>query len=454
MATEYSLSPKNNLSPPGVARKKSRSILTGQAGWRRRIRVVRLIARMNVGGPARHVAWLTAGLQLAGYRSWLVSGSIGPGEVDMGGFAEENGVRLITIPDMGREISPKDAIVLFRFYRLLRRYRPDIIHTHTAKAGTTGRVAAAMYKWLTPGTLVGRPRSIKVIHTFHGNVFSGYYGPWKTKLFLWIERLLARFATDRIIVICQQQLEELQGLHKIGRPHQYEVISLGLDLNAVRGNTLQRHELRAELGCAPEDLLVGVVGRLVKIKNHELFLSAAALVLEKLSKLQFNRRVCFLIIGEGDRREQLEQTARDLGLQDHVRFLGHRDDTQCIYAGLDLVALTSSNEGTPLTLLEAMANARPVIATRVGGVAGMLGEREADATDSAGQDNFKIGERGIIVSPENAAAFAAGILHLLRNEDLRLSLGEKGLAFVQQSFCKDRLVFDMQSLYAGLIKAH
>lgn len=454
MATEYLLSANKTLPQSGVSRKEPRSGLGGQAGRRRRIRVVRLIARMNVGGPARHVAWLTAGLQLAGFRSWLVSGTIGAGEVDMGGFAEENGVRLITIPDMGREISPRDALVLFRFYRLLRRYRPDIVHTHTAKAGTTGRVAAAMYKWLTPGTLVGRPRSIKVIHTFHGNVFSGYYGPWKTKLFLWIERLLARCATDRIVVICQQQLEELQGLLKIGRPHQYEVIALGLDLPAISGNALQRASFRAELGCTSEDLLVGVVGRLVKIKNHELFLSAAGLVLEQVRKLQLKRRVYFLIIGEGDRREQLEQKTRELGLQDHVRFLGHRDDTQCIYAGLDLVALTSSNEGTPLTLLEAMANARPVIATRVGGVAGMLGETAADATDSAGQDNFRIGERGIIVSPENATAFAAGILHLLRNEDLRLSLGERGLKFVQQSFCKDRLVFDMQSLYAGLIKAH
>jgi glycosyltransferase involved in cell wall biosynthesis len=416
----------------------------------RGIRVVRLIARMNVGGPARHVAWLTAGLQQAGYRSWLVAGTIGPGEVDIGSFALGNGVQLISIPDMGREISPRDVVVLFRFYRLLRRFRPDIVHTHTAKAGTTGRLAALLYKWLTPGTLVGKPRAIKVVHTFHGNVFSGYYGPWKTKLFLWIERFLARCATDRIVVICQQQLDEIQGLHGIGRPQQYAIISLGLDLPAIKGTAVQRQEFREELGANPGELLVGIVGRLVKIKNHEFFLEAAALVLEQIRARGCDLRVRFLVIGEGDRRQDLEQKARELGLDGQVLFLGHRDDTPRIYAGLDLVALTSSNEGTPLTLLEAMANAQPVIATRVGGVAGLIGEREIGLNGA--DDGFTIGDRGVIVPSGNATAFAEGMIHLLRDEPMRRSLGENGAQFVQGAYCKDRLVQDMQGLYDGLMK--
>lgn len=424
---------------------------TSETRISRKIRVVRLIARMNVGGPARHVSWLTAGLQHAGYQSWLVTGKIGAGEVDMGSFAAENGVLPITIPDMGREISTKDTLALFKFYRLLRRLRPDIVHTHTAKAGTTGRLAAALYKWLTPGTLIGKPRAVKVIHTFHGNIFSGYYGPWKTKLFVWIERFLARCATDRIVVICQQQLEELQRQYKIGRPGQYEIISLGLDLSAVRGGLTHRADFRAEIGAAPDDLLVGIVGRLVKIKNHELFLSAASLVVEKLKALGSKRRITFLVVGEGDRREELERRACELGLQEHVRFLGHRDDAQRVYAGLDVVALTSSNEGTPLSLLEAMANARPVISTSVGGVPGMIGDSCADEGERP--DGFAVGERGVLVAPDDAQGFANGVIHLFNDPKLRRELGENGLDFVQKSFCKDRLVFDMQSLYAGLMKS-
>ncbi|CAN5379194.1 N/A [soil metagenome] len=413
---------------------------------------MRLIARMNVGGPARHVAWLTAGLQRAGYRSWLVAGNIGPGEVDMGDFAQANGVYLKTIRGLGREISPKDVIVLYRFYRLLCRFRPDIVHTHTAKAGTTGRLAAAIYKWCTPGTLVGRPRAVKVIHTFHGNVFSGYYGPWKTKLFLWIERLLARYATDRIIVICQQQLDELQGSHKIGRPSQYVIISLGLDLPAMKGTASQRQQFRDELGADSDELLVGIVGRLVKIKHHELFLAVAAKVLERLKGSKSKPRIRFLVIGEGERREALEQNARELGLNGEVVFLGHREDPHRFYSGLDIVALTSLNEGTPLTLLEAMTNGRPVIATRVGGVAGLIGELVGGDPEGVKGRAFTIGERGVLVPSEDVNAFADGLLHLLSDKSLQQRLGQNGSDFVQRSYSKDRLIGDMQGLYDGLVQ--
>src|SRR5947199_4439029 len=161
------------------------------------MKVVRIIARLNVGGPARHVVWLNAGLQREGIESLLIAGIVPPGEDDMGYFAEENGIEPLIIPQMSREISPKDALTIWKLYRLMVRERPDLVHTHTAKAGTVGRVAGLMYRWLTPATLIGRPRTCRFVHTYHGHVFHSYYGPVKTRLFLTIERLLAKLATDR-----------------------------------------------------------------------------------------------------------------------------------------------------------------------------------------------------------------------------------------------------------------
>src|ERR1051326_4378457 len=190
-------------------------------------KVVRIIARLNVGGPAKHVVWLTSGLQEAGYRSLLVAGTVPEGEEDMSYFADSANVKPLYIHEMSREISLKDAITTWKLFRLLRRERPDIVHTHTAKAGTVGRVAGLFYRWLTPGVLVGRPRRCKFVHTYHGHVFHSYYGRLKTRFFLAVERTLARLATDRIIVISAQQLEEINGRFRVGRREQFEVIPLG-----------------------------------------------------------------------------------------------------------------------------------------------------------------------------------------------------------------------------------
>ena len=143
---------------------------------------------MNVGGPAKHVVWLTSGLEEAGYRSLLVTGRVPPGEEDMSYFADEAGVKPLYIPEMSREISLKDAVTTWKLFRLLLRERPDIVHTHTAKAGTVGRVAGWFYRWLTPGVLIGRPRPCKFVHTYHGHVFHSYYGRFTTRVFLAIEK--------------------------------------------------------------------------------------------------------------------------------------------------------------------------------------------------------------------------------------------------------------------------
>ena len=165
------------------------------------MKIVRIIARLNVGGPARHVVFLTEALQDEEFQSKLIAGSVPDGEEDMSFFAAEHGVEPHYIPEMSRELSPKDIVSVIKIFNQIRRERPDIIHTHTAKAGTLGRVAAFLYRWLTWRTLLGRPRKINVVHTFHGHVFHSYYGRAKTALFLGIEKLLARFATQRIVVI-------------------------------------------------------------------------------------------------------------------------------------------------------------------------------------------------------------------------------------------------------------
>src|ERR671933_1473853 len=212
------------------------------------MKVVRIIARLNVGGPARHVAWLEAGL------------------------------RRRVIPEMSREVSPKDALTVWKLYRLFLRERPDIVHTHTAKAGTVGRAAGMLYRWLTPSALWGRPRRCRFVHTYHGHVFHSYYGRWKTRLFLAVERALARLATDRIVVVSPQQFREIHGRFGVGRARQFAVIPLGLDTALFRGSAARRERLRREWGAAGRDTLVGIVGRLTEVKNHRLFLESAALL--------------------------------------------------------------------------------------------------------------------------------------------------------------------------------
>src|SRR5580765_5376916 len=169
------------------------------------MKILRIIARLNVGGPARHVVWLSKELQDAEFDSSLVAGTVPEGEEDMAYFAADAGVIPIYISELSRELSPRDAISLFKIYREMRAFEPDIIHTHTAKAGTVGRTAAFLYRWLTWRTLIGKPRRVKVVHTFHGHVFHSYYSPAKTRVFLFIERLLAKLATDRILVLSAQQ---------------------------------------------------------------------------------------------------------------------------------------------------------------------------------------------------------------------------------------------------------
>jgi glycosyltransferase involved in cell wall biosynthesis len=420
------------------------------------VKIVRIIARLNVGGPARHVVWLNEGLAGAGYESVLVSGVVPPGEDDMGYFARQHGVSPHVIPQMSREISLKDALTIWKLYRLLLRERPAIVHTHTAKAGTVGRISGLLYCWLTPAALIGRPRRCRFVHTYHGHIFHSYYGSLKTRVFLLIEKTLARIATDRIVVISPQQFREIHEEFGVGRASQFTVVPLGLDLGVFASWEKRRHLLRDDVGARPSDILVGIIGRLTEVKNHSLFLQMAARFKESVGaqvEAEGGGRVRFLVIGDGHLREKLEAQARALGLSNEVKFLGTRNDPENFYPALDVVALTSLNEGTPLTLIEAMGNARPVIATEVGGVVDLLGAREDAQSAPEGEKSagdFHVCARGIGVSPNNAEAFSKGLAHLINSEDLRRAMGERGQRFVEQNYSKERLFADIDNLYQGL----
>ena len=407
------------------------------------MRILRIIARLNVGGPARHVVLQTRDLQDDDFQSWLIAGSVSDGEEGMNYLAEESGVYPIYVPEMSRELSPKDVVSLVKIYREIRRIKPNILHTHTAKAGAVGRVAGFLYRWFTPSAIWGRPREIKLVHTFHGHVFHSYYGKAKTGVFVFIERFLARIVTDKIVVISEQQFDEIHNKYKIGRKEQFEIIPLGIDLGPFETEQSPTDRIRSEIGAGGNDFLVGFVGRLTEIKNIPLLLNAAKELLT--SGIGEGRKLKFLIVGEGHLRESLEEQAREMGLGDSVSFLGNRTDTENIYPLLDVVALTSLNEGTPLSLIEAMASGKAVISTTVGGVVDLLGSTRIE------DNGFAVCERGIGTESNSVDGFVNGLRHLAENEELRREMGSKARKFALAKFSKERLVGDTKRLYRELV---
>lgn len=338
------------------------------------ILIHRVIARLNVGGPAMHVVNATRLLDDGPWRTRLVAGSVPETEGDMAYYAAERGVAVTVLPEMSREISGLDDVrALWALYRLFRRERPSVVHTHTAKAGTLGRLAAI---------LAGVPVRV---HTFHGHVLGGaYFAPWKTRLFLEIERQLAR-GTSRLVVLTHRQAREMSEELRVAAPAKFAVVPLGLELErfgVVDRGPDARRRARATLGIPAAARAVGIVGRLVPIKNHELFLAAVA------EARRADPAVLGVVVGSGEREDHLRALAARLGLADGVLWLGWRRDLPEVYTALDAVALTSHDEGTPVAVLEALAAGVPVVARDVGGVgevltdvgAGTVLPRDADAT--------------------------------------------------------------------------
>ena len=324
--------------------------------------------------------------------------------------------RFVPVPALGREVRGwRDWSAFWSLVRVIRTFRPHVVHTHTAKAGTLGRIAAALC------------RVPVVVHTYHGHVFEGYFSPFKTRVVVAIERLLAYQASALIAVTDRVRRDVLA--RGIGWPERVVVVPLGLDLDPLLAAPARRGELRAELGLAPAVPLVGIVARLVPVKAHETFLQAARAI------APVRPDVVFLVVGDGERRAELEEAARTAGLDARIRFLGWRADLDRLYADLDVVVLTSKNEGSPVALIEAMAAGRPVVSTRAGGV----------------EDVVIDGETGVVVPVGDAAAVARAVVDLLEDPARAERLGTAARASVIAQFASGRLVRDIDALYQRLL---
>jgi glycosyltransferase involved in cell wall biosynthesis len=405
---------------------------------RPRVRVVRIIDRLNIGGPAKHVVWLTSRLDPRQFETTLVTGTIIPGEGDMSYFARKAGITPILMKELSRELGLRDIVVMAKLIRKLWTLKPHIVHTHKSKAGAVGRVAATIYKWLTPSALCLRPRQCQILHTYHGHIFHSYYGPAKTRLFLSIERVLARI-TDRIITISRQQQQEILEQFKVGRRDQFQVIPLGIDLDeAPRPDC----HLRRQLGAADDEVLIGTVGRLCEVKNHAMLIEAASRVSGKNGRPPVPAR--FVVVGDGHLRNRLESRVRELSIRDKVVFTGFRADVLSLYSEFDFVVLTSLNEGTPLSLIEAMSCGRAIAATEVGGVVDLMGERRN------WQDGFCIWDHGVTVPSRDVEAFARALVFLAQRPDLRRQMGDRARRFVRSRLSMERLIRDVETLYRNL----
>lgn len=382
------------------------------------VRVCRIIGRLNIGGPARHAILLAQGLRAHGYDTVLVAGREGAGEGNLHTLAAEKDVKPLILPQLGREIRPhRDCAALVTLVRLLRQLRPDIVHTHTAKAGALGRVAAK---------LAGVPI---IVHTFHGHVLDGYFSRGTTRFFLGIERCLAAITT-KVLTVSDGQCRDIRRL-RIGRPETVGVMPLGLELDGFLRSDLRRGEIRRKLGVTREVPLVGIIARLAPIKDHTTFLEAA-------SELHKSRPdVRFLIVGDGELRSRLEQHAHALGLDTCTHFLGWQRDLEPIYADLDLAVLSSLNEGTPVSLIEAMAAGLPVVATKVGGIPDLVVD----------------GKTGLLVPPKDPMAMSRAIETLLGDADRRRQIGRLGREVVYPMYSDAALIDRMHRLYSSLLHA-
>jgi glycosyltransferase involved in cell wall biosynthesis len=389
------------------------------------LRVARVITRLNIGGPSIQAIGLTTALEPFGFESRLLHGRLGQGEGDMS-YLLPPGADAAYIATLGRPIAPfADVRTLVRLYRELRRLEPSVVHTHMAKAGLLGRLAAAAYN-LTRGAA---PRA-RVVHTYHGHVLDGYFSPLVSRIFIAMERWLAR-RSDALIAISPAIRLDLAEVYRIGRDPQYRVVPLGFDLAGFAGiNDADRAGARRALNLPDAAPVVTTVGRLTAIKQHELFLDSVARVARRYPA------IVALVAGDGERRAELEAHAAALGIADKVRWLGWRRDLATIYAATDVFLLTSRNEGTPVAIIEAMASGVAVVSTDVGGVKDVVSSPEV----------------GVLAPFGAVDALADGIETLLADAARRRTMGERARATVLARFGADRLVGDIARLYHELLR--
>lgn len=382
-------------------------------------RILRVIARLNMGGPALHVSYLTKGLETRGYHTTLVAGKLARGEDSMSYVADELGVEVVPLVAMHRDVSPVyDPVAVTRLVGEIRRVRPHILHTHTAKAGAVGRAAAL---------LAGDARPPVIVHTYHGHVLRGYFDPVRTQFFRETERALARH-TNRLIAVGPQVRDDLVELG-VAPAEKFSVIRLGIDLESRVLTADRRAEFRHLFGIPEDRFVVGWIGRMTAIKRVPDILAA----FKALRDRGVEATLC--LVGDGPDRDAVEQLASDLGIVRDILFVGYQRDVAPYYAFFDAFLLPSANEGTPVVAIEALASERPVVATRVGGV--------PDVVDD--------GEDGFLVEVGDIPALADRLEQLARDPELRARMGKAGRERVVPRYRVERLVDDVDTLYRELL---
>jgi glycosyltransferase involved in cell wall biosynthesis len=396
-------------------------VRTGSGVGASGVRVVRVIARLNIGGPAIQAISLTRLLEPRGYSTTLVRGSEDAHEGSMDDLAERLGVRPLHVPSLRRDPGWRDLRALVALFFIIARERPRIVHTHTAKAGTLGRLAAL----LAPG----RSRRV-LLHTFHGHSLSGYFSSRTARAFLAIERFLAR-RTTRLIAVSEEIRDELVAMG-VARAERFEVIRLGFDLSPFALGEPERSQraaaVRAQLGIAKNARLVTLIARLVPIKRVDRFLRVALRLAER-------EDTHFLIVGDGELRESLHASAEARALRGRLTWAGFRRDIADVCFASDVVALTSDNEGTPVSLIEALAAGTPVVSTNVGGVATVVRHEET----------------GLLAESDDERGLAEALVRVLDDAQLAERLAHEGQRHALQSFGQERLVEDLDGLYRRLL---
>jgi glycosyltransferase involved in cell wall biosynthesis len=404
----------------------------------KKIKVLRIITRLNIGGPAIHVALLTQGLDPAKFESTLITGKVSPEEGDMSYLVDALNEKVVVVPELQRELNlVKDMKALYRVLKVLNQHKPDIVHTHTAKAGTIGRIAVFLHNLM-------HRRKVGVVHTFHGHVFRGYFGKLKSLFFVWAERLLAKIA-DVIVVVSESQKGELCRDYGIGPTKKFRTVKLGFDLEPFFSADRLKGVFRRSLGVDGDTILVGIVGRLVPIKNHKMFLRSARIFLDRNPDVSAK----FLIIGDGELREELVNFCAQQGLSGHVQFCGWRHDLPKVYADLDILCLTSINEGTPVSIIEAMAASVPVISTDAGGVRDLLGM----LVPGISQNGFQVLERGVLCRQDDPEGFAGGLQYMIQNRRIWEEISGSARSFVSRVYAREHLLKNIESVYLELVRS-
>jgi glycosyltransferase involved in cell wall biosynthesis len=380
--------------------------------------VLRVIARLNMGGPAHHVGLLGSMLDRERYDTLLLHGKVGAGEASLEDSVRARGVTLAQVPGLRPEVRPHDDLrALASLVRAIRRARPDIVHTHTAKAGMLGRLAAV---------LAGGARPV-VVHTYHGHVLEGYFDPVRAATYRALERRLAAMS-DALIGVSTATVDDLVRLG-IAPSDRFRMIPVGLDLEPfLFASPDAGRAFRREVGASADDVLLTFVGRLVPIKRVDLLLRAIA------RARQLGAPVRLAVVGDGALRPRLERLAADFGVREHVWFAGYRADMVAVTAAAEIAVLSSDNEGTPVSLIEAAAAGKPAVATMVGGVPDVVTR-----------------ETGLLVPRGDAEQLANGIVALTGDPALRAAMGARARRRVAQRFSAERLVGDVDYLYCELI---